>query len=224
MDVVVVYESLFGNTRLVAEAIADGSGPPIQPPACVATRATSRPASRQLKRRGLAWRASQKASPSRGRTARFARVSWTGPGRGEPLWPGTPVCPPAVPRRQLNPARGPAVQPQPGQGPGWQRGISCFPLDGPAAKSSRWPGPGGGRARGETARHRDDPVNILGHSDRGLYLARVIGLSGERHHAVVDRDRDPGWIEQQQGREDVCDFRGDLLVRAQEHLEQAVPG
>ena len=24
MDVVVVYESLFGNTRLVAEAIADG--------------------------------------------------------------------------------------------------------------------------------------------------------------------------------------------------------
>lgn len=67
----------------------------------------------------------------------------------------------------------------------------------PAATLSRWPGPGGGRVRGETAGHRDDPVDIFGHSDRGLCLARVIGLPGECYNPLVDRDRDQGWIEQQ---------------------------
>ena len=184
MDVAVVYESLFGNTRLVAEAIADGiraadpaarvsvtrtdatklsdvddacllvvggpthmrrmtsprsrqqglqaarktkdqqgcepesgtAGPGLRewlqalPPARLGALAAafdtrvgsrlagsaSRPASRQLKRRGFGLAASQKASSSRGHKARFATASWTGPGHGEPLWPGTPACPRAA--------------------------------------------------------------------------------------------------------------------------------
>ena len=174
MKVAVVYESLFGNTRLVAEAIADGirTADPAADVRVTGTDATklsdvedacllvvggpthmmrmSSPRSRQQGLRaarktkdqqsrepesgaagpGLrewlqalpparlgalaaafdtrvesrlagasAWPASQKASSSRGRKARFAKASWTGPGPGEPLLPGTLACLPAAHRR-----------------------------------------------------------------------------------------------------------------------------
>jgi hypothetical protein len=94
----------------------------------------------------------------------------------------------------------------------------------PVAELSRWPGPGVGLAAGEPAGHCDDPVDVTSQLDGSPNLARVINLPGECHDAVADRDRKRGWVEQQDGRQDTGDLCGDLLVGAQEHFQQVVPG